>query len=178
MVMLLMLLLTLASQQGTAPPVRIFNPTNPNPVPGDPRMSQFDGEVPGTSWRVFSVRSLAGAPLLITGVEEVRQQNPPSTWAVYVGNLDYLPVNAVTVSAAIVDINGKIKATQTLPVMRNLKPQQVVRKEIPVRVTIVAPTDRVVFYLKDIKSESGTWQAVDSEVAELIRTVAMKLPVP
>ena len=176
---LLALLLALTGQQGvTTPPIRILNPTNPNPVPGDARMSQFDFEVSGSSWRVFSVRSFEDAPMLITGVQEVRQHNPPSTWAVYVGNRDYLPINAVTVAAAVVDIKGNIKATQTLPVMRNVKPQQVLRKEIPIRVTIVAPTDRVVFYLKSVKSESGDWQAVDTEVAELIRATAQKLPVP
>lgn len=176
---LLALLVTLTGQQSVAtPPIGILNPTNPNPTPGDARTTQFDFEVPGTSWRVFSVRSFADAPLLITGVQEVRQHNPPSTWAVYVGNRDYLPVDAVTVAAAVVDIKGNIKATQTLPVMRNVKPQQVLRKEIPIRVTTIAPTDRVVFYLKSVKSETGDWQVVDTEVAELIRNTAQKLPVP
>ena len=78
---ILALLLVLADQGGSVPPNRILNPTNPNPVPGDARMSQFDGEIPGTSWRVFSVTSFPDAPTIITQVEEVRQQNPPSTWA-------------------------------------------------------------------------------------------------
>lgn len=175
---MLALLLALADQIGTTPPNRILNPTNPNPTPGDARMSQFDGEVAGASWRVFTVRSFPDAPLLINHVEEVRQQNPPSTWGVYIGNLDYLPVVSATVAAAVVDIKGNVKATQVLPVLRNIKPQQVVRKEIPIRVTIVAPTDRVVFYLKEIKSESGEWKSVDADVAALIRTAAQKLPVP
>jgi hypothetical protein len=178
MFVILALLLVLADQGGSVPPNRILNPTNPNPVPGDARMSQFDGEIPGTSWRVFSVRSFPDAPAIITQVEEVRQQNPPSTWAVYVGNRDYLPVNSMTIAAAVVDIKGKIKATQILPVMRNVKPAQIYRKETPIRVTIVAPTDRVVFYVKSVKSESGDWLAVDAEIAELIRTIAEKLPVP
>jgi hypothetical protein len=178
MFVILALLLVLANQGGSVPPNRILNPTNPNPVPGDARMSQFDGEIPGTSWRVFSVRSFPDAPAIITQVEEVRQQNPPSTWAVYVGNRDYLPVNSLTIAAAVVDIKGKIKATQTLPVMRNVKPSQIYRKEIPIRVTIVSPTDRVVFYVKAVKSESGDWQTVDADIAELIRVTAQKLPVP
>src|SRR5690349_7404279 len=146
MLTFLALMLSLLDQSG--PPTRILNPTNNQPNPGDMRLAQFEAEeAKGASWRVFSVNSFPQGPLVITQVEEVRQHNPPSTWAVYVGNRDYLPINAVTVAAAVVDIKGNIKATQTLPVMRNVKPQQVLRKEIPIRVTIVAPTDRVVFYL-------------------------------
>ena len=112
------------------PPTRILNPTNPNPTPSDARMNQFD-DPKGANWRVFSVHSLPEAPLVITQVEEVRQQNPPSTWGVYVGNRALLPVNAFTMAAAVVDVNGKVKATQLLPAIKNLKPQQVVRKEVP-----------------------------------------------
>ena len=75
-------------------------------------------------------------------------------------------------------VNGKVKAIQNLPAIKNLKPQQVVRKEIPIRVTIVAPTDRVVFYVRDVKSETGDWKSDDKEVAELIRKAAAKMPVP
>ncbi|MND00667.1 hypothetical protein D3C83_193650 [compost metagenome] len=52
------------------------------------------------------------------------------------------------------------------------------RKEIPIRVTVIAPTDRVVFYLKELKSETGDWKSVDTEVAELIKAAALRLPVP
>jgi len=52
------------------------------------------------------------------------------------------------------------------------------RKEIPIRVTVIAPTDRVVFFLKEVKSETGDWKAVEADVAELIKTVALRLPVP
>ncbi len=175
--MILLLLALLLDQ--SQPPVRILNPTNNQPNPGDMRLAEFDrGEVAGANWRVFSVNSLPAGPLVITQVEEVRQQNPPSTWAVYVGNRDYMPVDSLTLAAAIVDVNGKIKARQTLPAIKNLKPLQISRKETPIRVTIVAPTDRVVFYVKELKSETGDWKSVEAEVADLIRTAAAKLPMP
>ena len=90
---LLVLLLAAQSQ----PPIRILNPTNPNPMPSDARMQQFDEEVKGLSWRVFAVDS---------------------------------------------------------------------------------PTDRVVFFLKDLRSELGDWSAVDADVAALIKAAAERLPVP
>ena len=173
--MIIVLLLSLLHQ--SLPPNRILNPTNPNPTPGDVRMNQFD-DPKGANWRVFSVNSFPDRSVVITQVEEVRQQNPPSTWGVYVGNADLMPVASLTLAAAVVDVNGKVKATQNLPAIKNLKPQQVVRKEIPIRITIVAPTDRVVFYIREVKSEGGDWKSVDTEIADLIRQAAAKFPVP
>lgn len=146
-------------------------------MPSDARMMTLD-EVPGSNWRLFAVDAYPAGPIAITQVDEVRQQNPPSTWAVYVGNRELMAVASFTLAAAIVDVNGKVKATQMLPAIKNLKPQQVQRKEIPIRVTLVAPTDRIVFYVREVKSEMGDWKAVDAEVAELIKIAATRLPVP
>ena len=170
----LLLCLLLSQSQ---PPVRIVNPTNPNPTPGDVRMQQFD-LAEGAMWRVFSVDANPDGPVQVIRVAEVRQQNPPSNWSVHITNRALMPVNSVTMAAAVVDINGKVKATQSLAAIKNLKPQQVIRKEIPVRVTVIAPTDRVVFYVREIKSETGDWKSVDSEVAALIASIAAQLPVP
>ena len=159
------------------PPIRVLNPTNPNPVPGDARMTQFDWP-DGATWRVMAVNSNQDGPIVITRVEEVRQQNPPSTWGIYFGNGGLMPIASLTMAAAVVDVNGKVKAIQNLPPVKNLKPQQVVRKEIPIRITVLAPTDRVVFYARQYTSEAGDWKSVDAEVAELIRAAAAKLPVP
>jgi hypothetical protein len=173
--MIIVLLLSLLQQ--SLPPNRILNPTNPNPTPGDVRMNQFE-DPKGANWRVFAVNSFPDRAIVITQVEEVRQQNPPSTWGVYVGNADLMPVASLTLAAAVVDVNGKVNATQNRAAIKNLKPQQVVRKEIPIRITIVAPTDRVVFYIREMKSEGGDWKSVDAEIAELIKAVAAKFPVP
>jgi hypothetical protein len=170
------MLLSLLSQS-SQPPTRILNPTNSNPTPGDARTSQFDWPE-GATWRVFGVDANPGGPVQIVQVAEVRQQNPPSTWSVHVTNRALMPVASVTLAAAVVDVNGKVKATQPLAAIKNLKPQQVIRKEIPVRVTVIAPTDRVVFFVKQLVSETGDWKAVDGEVAALIKTAALQLPVP
>jgi hypothetical protein len=163
--------------QVAQPPVRILNPTNPNPTPSDARMQQFE-DPKGASWRCFAVDSLPEAPVRITQVGEVRQHNPPSTWSVFVQNDALLPVNTVTVAAAVVDVNGNVKGIQPLPAIKNLKPGQVQRRETRIRVTVISPTDRVVFYLRDMMGESGEWTASESDVAELIRTAAQRLPVP
>jgi hypothetical protein len=175
--MLLLLTILAALMQSSLPPTRILNPTNPNPMPGDARMNQFE-DAKGANWKVFSVDNFPDGPVAFTQVEEVRQQNPPSTWGVYVGNRELMPVTSFTLAAAVVDVNGNIKAIQPLPAIKNLKPQQIQRKEVRIRVTVLAPTDRVVFFVRDIVSETGDFKAVDSEVASLIKTVAQRMPVP
>ena len=166
-----------AFAQVAQPPTRILNPTNPNPMPGDARMNQFE-DPKGASWRCFAVDSLPEAPVRIIQVGEVRQFNPPSSWSVFVQNDAMLPVNALTIAAAVVDVNGNVKGIQPLPAIRNMKPGQVQRREMKIRVTVIAPTDRVVFYLRELVSESGDWKASESDVAELIRTAAQRLPFP
>lgn len=175
--MRMILLAALVLTQATAP-TRILNPTSTTAWPSDARMLAVDELPKGSNWRLFAVDAYPQGPIAITQVDEIRQQNPPSTWAVYAGNRELLPVGSFTLAAAVIDVNGNVKATQLLPAIRNIKPQQVVRKEIPIRVTIVAPTDRIVFYVKEIKSETGDWKAVDAEVAELIAAAAKRLPVP
>jgi hypothetical protein len=171
------LLALIVVSQATAP-TRILNPTSTTPLPSDARMLAVDEAPKGSNWRLFAVDANPLGPIAITQVDEIRQQNPPSTWAVYAGNRELLPVASFTLAAAVIDVNGKVKATQVLPAIKNIKPQQVVRKEIPIRVTIVAPTDRIVFYVKEIKSETGDWKAVDAQVADLIKLAAARLPVP
>ena len=175
--MKMILLAVMALTQATAP-TRILNPTSTTPWPSDARMLTVDGMPSGSNWRLFAVDANPLGPIAITQVDEIRQQNPPSTWAVFAGNRELMPVASFTLAAAVIDINGKVKGTQVLPAIKNLKPQQVVRKEIPIRVTIVAPTDRVVFYVKEFKSETGDWKAVDADVAGLIAAAAKRLPVP
>jgi hypothetical protein len=173
--MLVALVLSVVAQ--SQPPTRIVNPTNPNPMPSDARMMQFEWPE-GALWRVFGVDAYPEGPVKIARVAEVRQQNPPSTWSVHVTNRALMPVNSLTLAAAVVDISGNIKATQPLGAIKNLKPHQVIRKEIPIRVTVIAPTDRVVFFVKEVKSETGDWKAADTDVAALIKAAALQLPVP
>ena len=169
------LLLGMAQSQ---PPIRILNPTNPSPMPGDTRMSQFDFDVRGASWRAFGVESLPDGPVGITQVGEVKQHNPPSSWAVQIANRALLPVASLTIAAAVVDINGEIKAIQPLPAIKNLKPGQELRRETRIRVTVIAPTDRVAFFVKNIISEAGNFRAAETDVAALIKAAAARLPVP
>src|SRR5690349_7235537 len=108
------LLLALSGVEGfdqSVAPNRILNPTNTNPDPNDMRGRSIS-DVNGANWRVFAVNSAPDRAVVITQVEEVRQQNPPSTWGVYVGNADIAPVVSLTVAAAVVDAHGKVRATQ------------------------------------------------------------------
>jgi hypothetical protein len=97
---------------------------------------------------------------------------------VHVTNREMQTVASFTVIAAVVDITGEIKAIQALPAIKNLKPGQVQRRETRIRVTVIAPTDRVVFYVRDVISETGNLRASEIDVAAMIKSVASQLPVP
>lgn len=163
------LVLALASQ--------ITNQTLANQSPSDARSNQFE-DPKGTSWKTFAVDSYPKGPLAVVEVAEVRQQNPPSTWAVFVRNDSLLPVTSYRMAAAVVDVNGKVKAIQPMPAIKNLKPTKVARQELRIIATVLMPTDRVVFFVNEVAAEEQSWKAVNTEVAELIKTAALKLPVP
>jgi hypothetical protein len=148
-----------------------------NQTPSDARSNQFDDPV-GASWRVFAVDSHRGGPVAITEVEELRQQNPPSKWAISIRSRATEPVAFVGLAAAIVTGDGSGKAVQRLPAIRNLKPDQANRLEMRVTVTVLTPTDRVVFYVSEISDGGGVWKAADADVAALIKSAAKRLPIP
>ena len=83
-------------------------------------MNQFDWPE-GATWRVFGIDAYPDGPVKIVRVAEVRQQNPPSTWSVHVTNHALMPVNSLTLAAAVVDIKGEVKATQPLAAIKNLR---------------------------------------------------------
>jgi hypothetical protein len=153
------------------------NQTLVNPNPSDARMNQFE-DPKGSSWRVFAIDTLPVGPLAIVQVEEVRQHNPPSAWAVSIVNRSFMPVESVTLAAAVVDSAGVVKATQSLPAIKKLKPSEVRRRQTRIKVAVLAPTDRVVFYVSEALSETVTFKARAADVAGLIRVAAMRLPVP
>lgn len=161
---LLLMFLGLAPQAGVMAPIDI-------------RGNRLE-EATGTSWRVFAVNNHPEGPLAVTGVEEVRQYNPPSTWGVIVRNRSYQPVTSYAMSAAVVLVDGTVKAIQPLPAVKNLAPEQVRRQEVRIVVTTINPTDRVVFFVNEVTREQGPWKAVRSEVAAIIKSVAERLPVP
>jgi hypothetical protein len=148
-----------------------------NQTPSDARSNQFE-DPKGATWRVFAVESHAGGPLAITEVEEVRQQNPPSRWAVVVQNRSAAPVSSFALAAAIVAGDGTVKAIQPLPAIKNLKPNQVARREILVKVTVLVPTDRVVFFVNEMSDGAAIWKAADEDVRAVIKSAAKRLPVP
>ena len=153
------------------------NQTLVDPRPSDARMNQFE-EVRGSSWKVFAIDSFVDGPLNITEVQELRQQNPPSKWAVFVRNRALMPVDRYTMAAAIVTGDGMVKAVQALPTIRNLAPGKTARQEMRVTATVLTPTDRVVFYVREISSELGQWQAPDATVFDNIKTATRRLPAP
>ena len=152
------------------------NQTLTNPSPSDARMNQFE-DAKGATWKVFALDSYPDGPLGVVEVQEIRQQNPPSTWAVFVRNRSLLPVASYAMAAAIVDVFGTVKVFQPLPKIKDLKPDKVARQEVRVR-TIMVPTDRVVFFVSEVASETGQFAADQIQMAAQIKVAAKRFPVP
>lgn len=148
-----------------------------NLTPSSPRTNQFEDPV-GASWKVFAVDSHETGPIAVVQVEEVRQQNPPSNWAVSVRNRGLMPVLSYRMAAAVVTGDNKIKGTQLLQTVKNLKPGQVSRQQIKIFPTILNPTDRVVFYLSEATTDVAPWKADREAVTRLITAAAARFPVP
>lgn len=147
-------------------------------TPDSPRfMNQVD-EAPGSTWKVFAVDSYEAGPIGVVQVEEVRQQNPPSEWAVSVRNRGLAPVPLYRLAAATVTGDNKVKAIQQLPAIKNLAPGKVSRQQIKIFPTILTPTDRVVFFVNAVREEASPWQADKDAITALIRMVAARYPVP
>lgn len=152
-----------------APQVTKMTPDSPRFMNEDPR---------GSTWKVFAVDSHDTGPIAVVEVEEVRQQNPPSHWAVIVRNRGLMPVLSYRMAAAVVTGDNKIKGTQLLQVVKNLKPGQVSRQQIKIFPTILNPTDRVVFYLSEATTDVAPWKADKAAVTGLITAMAARFPVP
>ncbi|MBM3807458.1 MAG: hypothetical protein FJW22_04610 [Acidimicrobiia bacterium] len=57
---------------------------------------------------------------------------------------------------------------------QNLPPTRMVDPATP----IMTPTDRIVFYAREVMSDAAEFQAVDATIAGLIKEVAQRLPLP
>lgn len=145
-------------------------------APDSPRF--MNDEPRGSSWKVFAVDSYEKGPIGVVEVEEVRQQNPPSLWAVTVQNRSSASVVSYRMTAVVVTGDNKVKGTQLLPVVRNMKAGQVSRQQIKIFPTILNPTDRVVFYVSEIATDAGQWKADKNEVTMLVAKTAARFPVP
>lgn len=132
----------------------------------------------GATWKVFAVDSNNLGPIGVVQVEEVLQQNPPSHWGVTVQNRSAAPVASYRMTAVVVTGDNKIKGSQQLQVVKNLKSGQQSRQQIKIFPTILNPTDRVVFYVSEFTNESNAWKADKDAVTALVTATAARFKVP
>lgn len=144
----------------------------------DDRLLNLAANVNGASWRVFGVDADPTRPVTIAAVQEVKQQRPPSNYAVLATNRSDVPVDAYVVAALVVSSAGDVKAIQELPAIKNLKPGQTRRQETPVRAAVLSVTDRVAFVLYKVTSRGQTWTVSDADMRAAVKKVALALPVP
>lgn len=130
------------------------------------------------SKRVFAVDTYPGGPIEIEAVEEVPQQLPPSHYAVRARSRFAFPIKEYRLAAIVVGADGTVKAIQTFPRVKNLKPGQGRRQQEQIRVAVMGVTDRVAFALYDVTTDEETWAVPNQELRDTVKRVALKLPVP
>ncbi|MEO8678420.1 MAG: hypothetical protein ABI665_05200 [Vicinamibacterales bacterium] len=143
-------------------------------TPDSPKF--MNDEPKGSSWRVFAVDSYEKGPIAVVEVEEVRQQNPPSLWAITAKNRSLAPVNSYRITAVVLTGDNKVKATQMLPAVKNLAPGKVTRQQIKIFPTILNPSDRVVFYVGELTTDDGPWKVDKNEVTALMAAMGARYP--
>lgn len=144
----------------------------------DDRLLARADTVRGASWRVFGVDVDPSRPLAIDGVEEVRQQRPPSNYAVLAKNRSGAVIESYIVAAVVVASDGSVKQVQQLPAIKNLRPGQSRRQETPIRVAVLSVSDRVAFVPYRITAGGDTWTVSDADMRAAVKLVATRLPVP
>lgn len=144
----------------------------------DDRLSRLGEQVRGASWRVFGVDVDPSQPLAIAGVEEVRQQRPPSNYAVFAGNRSAAPIDEFVVAVLVVTSDGSVKSVQPMQRIKNLQPGQTRRLETPIRGAIMSVSDRVAFVPFEITAGGTTWKVADTDLRAAVKQVAQRLPVP
>lgn len=132
----------------------------------------------GASWRVFGVEVDPSRPVGIAAVEEVRQRNPPSHYAVSATNRSGAQIDAYVVAAAIVTADGSVRAIQELPTVKNLKPGQTRRQQTPIRIAILSESERVAFVPLRIVIGGETWTVGDADLRAAVKQTARALPIP
>lgn len=158
--------------------VVILATTHPAPAQIiDPSMRALS-EPQRVSKRVFAVETYPGGPVEIEAVEEVPQQLPPSHFAVRARSRFPFPIAEYRLAAIVVGADGTVKAIQTFPRVKNLKPGQGRRQQEQIRVAVMGVTDRVAFALYDVTTEAEAWVVPNQALRDAVRQVAIKLPVP
>jgi hypothetical protein len=130
------------------------------------------------SRRVFAVETYPGGPIEIEAVEEVKQQLPPSHYAVRARSRAAFPIKEYRLAAMVVGSDGTVKAIQPLPRVKNLKPGDARRQQEQIRVAVMTVTDRLAFALYDVTTDEEAWAVPNQALRDAVKQVALKLPLP
>lgn len=140
------------------------------------RMEDVENQALLKQGRAFAVGVGARLPVQIVGLEEIKNPDGRFRFAVRVKNVSDAPVPAYTVSAAVVQSDGLVKAFQKLNPIKQLRPGQVRRQEFVVRVAVPAHTDLVALAVAEVERASGEpWKADEAALVEAIQRASQRV---
>jgi hypothetical protein len=139
----------------------------------DDHFRRAPAEQDGGLAHAFAIDSNTAGPIAIERVEQARQAYGDPRFAVHAKNRTRGVVAAFVVTAFVVGGDGRVKASQRMSAVKNLRGGQVRRREFSLRSAVLAPSDLLVFAVTDVQPAGGTaWRAIDEELRAMMRDAA------
>ena len=139
----------------------------------DDHFRRAPAEQDGGLAHAFAIDSNAAGPIAIERVERARQAYGDPRFAVHARNRSGGVVPSFVVTAFVVGGDGRVKASQRMSAVKNLRGGQMRRQEFSLRSAVLAPSDLLVFAVTDVQPAAGTaWQAVEEELRAMMRDAA------
>lgn len=121
----------------------------------------------------FAVDANTSGPVVINQVEQIRQAYGAPRFAVHAKNRSAGAVPSCVVTAFVVGGDGRVKATQRMNAVKNLKAGQVRRQELTLRAAVLGVADVLVFAVTEVQPADGErWHAAEEELHATLRQAA------
>ncbi len=139
----------------------------------DDHFRRQPAEQDGGLAKAFAVDAHPGGPVAIDRVEQIRQSYGAPRFAVHARNRSAGLVPSFVVTAFVVGGNGRVKATQRLNAVKNLKAGQERRQELTLRAAVPGIADVLVFAVTEVQPADGDpWHAAEEELHATLRQAA------
>lgn len=148
----------------------VLAPALPAHAQMDDHLRRQPAEQDGGLARAFAVDANTSGPVAIDRVEQIRQAYGTPRFAVHAKNRSAGVVSSFVVTAFVVGGDGRVKATQRMNPVKNLRAGQVRRQDFTLRGAVLGVADLLVFAVTDVEpANGGAWRAADEDLHATLR---------
>lgn len=139
----------------------------------DDHFRRQPAEQDGGLAQAFAVDAHTAGPVVIDRVEQIRQAYGVPRFAAHARNRSTGLVPSFVVTAFVVGGDGRVKATQRMNAVKNLKAGQERRQELTLRAAVLGIADVLVFAVTEVEPANGdSWRAAEEELHATLRQAA------